>query len=245
MATEERWKQAQDFEKGYWKKAAARVRAGNRPALTHFKWRSQNLLDMVGKAFPDTAISFSQARVLEVGSGPVGITAYLDAAERYAVDPLCDFYTTQSELIVNRNPNVKYICSKGESLDFDSTSMDLVIIENVIDHVQNMNDVVREIHRVLKPGAVLFLTVNVHPVWGALLHEILSALRIDRGHPHTFTVNKIHSFLQEHGFTVKHSEWEDYKQCRRNDLRRPGLKDKIVALTGLSEFLFTSVSVKT
>lgn len=244
MATENRWRQAQGFEKGYWQRAAARVRTGQRPALTHFKWRSENLLNMMKKAFPNSAISFSEARVLEVGSGPVGTSAFLDAAERYAIDPLCDFYSTQPELIVNRNPDVKYICSKGESLEFDNESMDLVICENVIDHVQNMNDVVKEIHRVLKPGATLFLTVNVHPTWGAFLHKIVSALRIDRGHPHTFTVEKIARFLQGHQFTVKHSEWEDYKVCRRNDLRQSGLKDKIVALSGLSEFLFTSVSVR-
>ena len=34
------------------------------------------------------------------------------------------------------------------------------------------------------------------------LHEILSKMRIDKGHPHTFTVNKIRQFLNGHGFGV-------------------------------------------
>jgi SAM-dependent methyltransferase len=244
MATEERWRKAQGFEKGYWQRSAARVKSGQRPALTHFKWRSENMMSMVNKAFPGRAMSFSQARVLEVGSGPVGTCAYLDAAERFAVDPLCDFYSTLPELIVNRNPNVVYRCSKGEALEFETSSMDLVITENVIDHVQNVDDVMKEIHRVMKPGAVLFLTVNLHPAWGMFLHEIIAALRIDPGHPHTFTVSKIKRFLEGHQFEIKYCEWEDYGECRRKDFHQPSLKEKIKAVTGLSEYLFSSVSVR-
>lgn len=201
-------------------------------------------MGMLNKAFPDEKRSFSQARVLEVGSGPVGAIAFIDASERFAIDPLCDFYSTQPELVEHRSPNVKYETSRGEELQFEDNSMDLVIIENVIDHVQNADKVMAEIHRVLKTGGILYLTVNVHPSWGGFLHEILAITRIDRGHPHTFTLKRIAKFLIHHGYIIKYCTSEGYLDCRRKNLKSPALKYKIIGAIGLSEFLYTSVSVK-
>jgi len=95
-----------------------------------------------------------------------------------------------------------------------------------------------------KPGAVLYLTVNLHPGWGAFLHKIVSELRIDKGHPHTFTLSSIRTFLQRHRFNLVFEDWEDYKECRKNDLKSGSRKDKIKGISGLSEFLFSSISEK-
>jgi ubiquinone/menaquinone biosynthesis C-methylase UbiE len=240
----DRWKKAQIFEQLFWKAAAQRIRDGARPPLTYHKWRSENLMEMLNKAFPGERRSFSQARVLEVGSGPVGAIAFMDASERFAIDPLCDFYSTQPELVEHRSPDVRYEISRGEELRFEDSSMDLVIIENVIDHVQNADRVMAEIYRVLKADGILYLTVNVHPAWGSFLHEILARTRIDRGHPHTFTFKRIAEFLIHHGYIIKYCTSEGYRDCRRKYLQSPDLKYKIIGAIGLSEFLYTSVSVK-
>ncbi len=122
--------------------------------------------------------------------------------------------------------------------------MDLVIIENVIDHVRNADRLVAEIYRVLKADGILYLTVNVHPAWGSFLHGILAITRIDRGHPHRFTLKRIAEFLFHHGYITKYYTSEGYRDCRRKYIQSPDLKYKIIGAIGLSEFLYTSVSVK-
>lgn len=244
MTSLDRWKQAQSFEKGFWTSAARKIRERQVPPLTYHKWRSENLMALISAAFPDQHFDLAQGRVLEVGSGPVGAVSFIEAAERFAIDPLCDFYATHPELVEHRSKDVCYQTSRGEELAFESKSMDLVIIENVIDHVQNADKVMSEIHRVLKDDGILYLTVNLHPRWGAFLHQILAALRIDRGHPHTFTLETIAEFLDRHAFSVKYSIHEDYKECKRNYLKTPGLKHRLAGVLGLTEYLYTSVSKK-
>lgn len=241
MTSHDRWKLAQQHEQQYWERAADRMKQQGKEDLSWYKWRAGNLKNLVSLAFPDRPVSLEEAVVVEVGSGPVGVVAFLEGRERYAVDPLCDYYSTRPELIEYRSPEVKYSPTRGESLDFSDKSVDLVIMENVIDHVENADQVMQQIHRILKPNAIFFFTVNLHPRWGAMLHRLVSAARIDKCHPHTFTLGRIRTFLNRHGFAIAHEQWQDYATCRREDLRSPSLKDKLKGLSGLSEYLYTAV----
>jgi SAM-dependent methyltransferase len=244
MAKEKRWKQAQSFEKSFWCPSGKKLGQNGFVDYSWYQWRAGRISELVAKAKETEQASLNWNRVLEIGSGPVGTSAYLNGAERYALDPLCDYYTSQPALIKYRSDAVTYINGKGEKLPFESEYFDLVVIENVIDHVENMESVVNEIYRVLKPGAILYLTVNLHPTWGAFLHRIFSFLLIDRGHPHTFKISSIRNFLTGHGFQILYNEWEDYTTCRKQDFESKSGKNKIKAVLGLSEFLFTSVSQK-
>lgn len=243
MATDSRWKQAQSYEAAHWQKLAEQIQAGEQD-LSWYDWSAKHLLEILSKAFQGNQSSLESANILEVGSGPIGIVSFLKAKERYAIDPLNDFYSSQPSLIEKRNPKVNYQMARGEELVFKDDYFDLVIIDNVIDHVQNADGVMREIYRVLKPNAILFLTVNLHPAWGAFFHEIVSRLLIDKGHPHTFTISKIRQYLSKHGFDRTYDEWEDYKSCRKKDLASDSTKGKLKGISGLSEFLYTSVSTK-
>lgn len=244
MATESRWKQAQQYEQAHWQRIARGIQAKEGEGLSWYQWRADNLLDIVGKAFGQDKPDFTQAHVLEVGSGPVGLVSGLKAARRVALDPLCDFFSTQPELTEHRDPDVEYVCSQGETIPFDSESFDLIVIENVIDHVQNARGVMDEIYRVLKKDHWLYLSVNCHPLWGAFVHEIVSRLRIDKGHPHTFTLGKIRRFLASLGFELNYEDWEDYAKCRTEDFKSDVLRARLKAVSGLSEFLYTSIHRK-
>ena len=241
MATHSRWRQAQSYEKAFWQGLSTRIEDGQFD-LSWYDWNAKNLLRMLGEALHDQDVSFTSGRVLEVGSGPIGIVSHFEAAERHAVDPLNDFFASQPALVQHRNSGVTYGSARGEELPFEDNYFDLIIIENVIDHVQNADGVMRELHRVLKPDALLYLAVNLHPSWGAFVHRIVSALRIDKGHPHTFTIRGIRQFLKGHRFNVLHDEWQDYKECRRQDLKSDSTRDKLKGISGLSEFLYSSIS---
>ena len=208
MADGSRWRQAQSYEKSYWESEAKKIEKDKLRGLSWYQWRSDNLMSMIAKAFPSNPPSLVNASVLEIGSGPVGLIAFLEASTRIAIDPLCEFYSTQPALVEYRNPDVKYENVKGEHIPYEDESFDMIIIENVIDHVENAGGVMEEIFRLLKPGGVLYLTVNLHPPWGAFLHRIVSKLRIDGGHPHTFTLNSISGFLNKYRFDIFYDEWE-------------------------------------
>jgi ubiquinone/menaquinone biosynthesis C-methylase UbiE len=242
-ASETRWKEAQSYEKSFWQNIVKKAQTGQ-DVLSWYDWRARNFMEMVKKAFPNTPPSFSSAKVLEIGSGPIGIVSHLDAAECVAIDPLCKFYSSQPELLKYRNDRARYLNGKGEDLPFEADAFDLLIIENVIDHVQNIEAVMNEISRVLKSDGILYLTVNLHPPWGGVLHNIVSRVKIDRGHPHTFTIPKIQEFIRRYGYTILYEEWEDYSTCRRNDLKSKDKRSILKGLCGLTEFLYTSVSQK-
>ncbi len=244
MTYKNRWTEAQSYERSFWERAANRIAADQAPGLDWYQWKADRLRSLIDRAKDQSRAQLQDMKALEVGSGPVGIVSYLRARQRVAIDPLCNFYGRFPELVKNRDPGVDYQNVEGEALPFADGCFNLVIIDNVIDHVQNADQVMTEIHRVLAPRGILYFTVNVHPPLGGILHRIVSKLRIDRGHPHTFTLNKANRFLRTHGFNVHHEEWEDYRQCRAKDLGSPSLKDKAKALGGLSEFLYTAVALK-
>lgn len=184
------------------------------------------------------------ARVLEVGCGPLGIVGVVNWGERHAVDPLDDFYGSHPVLSRHRPAAVRYQKSAGEQLPFPAEHFDLIILENVLDHVREAGRLLQEIRRLLKPGGLLYFTVNVRTGWGAAFHSVLSALLIDKGHPYSFTAPSIRAFLGEQGFVIRQESLDDYRPARDLDRRSARLKDRIKGYTGLSEFVYYAVCAK-
>ena len=61
----------------------------------------------------------------------------------------------------NGGLNIRYLSGRGEALPFEDRSFDLVCCCDVFEHVEDLDAVLREIGRVLKPGGVLlFDTIN-------------------------------------------------------------------------------------
>ena len=244
MAKSDRWKQAQSYEKHFWHTSPERSGTDGSVDYSWYKWRADKLKNLLELYQVNQSILAKDSRVLEIGSGPVGTIAYFKAKERYAIDPLCDFYSTQPALIKLRDKNVGYKNGRGEKLDFDDEYFDLIIMENVIDHTEDIEAVISEVLRVLKLGAILYLTVNLHPYWGAQLHKIVSYMQIDKGHPHTFTIKKIRDFLNSEGLSILFDEHENFLNCLKNDFMSNSLKNKVKAISGLSEYLYTCLSQK-
>jgi SAM-dependent methyltransferase len=118
------------------------------------------------------------ARVLEIGSGAHGLIFFFDAPERIGIDPLADHYR---ELFPAWQGRARTIAGFGEKLPFEDSSFDVVLSDNVVDHAENPRRIVEEIARVLRPGGLLYFTVNAHhPLyhWAASLHAGWRALAI-------------------------------------------------------------------
>jgi ubiquinone/menaquinone biosynthesis C-methylase UbiE len=184
---------------------------------------------------------YDSYNILEIGCGPIGIISYINIGNRYGLDPLEKFYRSNETLTKLRNPGVQYLEGAGERIPFEENFFDLVISDNVLDHVYNTHAVMNEVLRVLKPGGCLYLIVNVRTRFGTKIHKILSKLLIDKGHPQSFDVLSIRKMIGRFQYSLL-SEWiSDSRESRSKDIGSPSAKEKIKGYTGLSEFLYCAV----
>lgn len=237
-----RWQKAQEYERGFWQRLGDSIEVGATGQLDWYRWRAARLEELLALAPGWTPTA---GKVLEIGSGPIGIVNFLEWGERYAIDPLESFYRQQPSLVKLRTSGATYLAGSGERLPLDDGSCALVIIDNVIDHTYAPGKILEEISRVLEPSGRLYLSVNVHTGWGAFLHNLLAVLRIDKGHPYTFTSNTLRELLARGGFTTLLEQVADYSEARQADRRSRRATDRIKGYTGLSEFQHLVLCSKT
>lgn len=241
MSDSARWQAAQDYESMFWKGAAHRIDAGHTEKLHWYRWRAEQLMQRLNRLHLQRLTS-GQAKIIEVGSGPVGLCTFFPGAERTAIDPLMDTYSRYPEFTKIRAPDVEYLQAMGEQLPCPTAHYDLAIIENCIDHTQDINGVMRELSRVLKPNGVLYLTVNSRCRPGYFIHRFLSRTRIDRGHPHTFTPNRTIDLIRRSGFQPTDLEIGSYLKSSVADLKSGKPRDVAKALLGVSEYLVSVIA---
>ncbi|MFZ1701823.1 MAG: class I SAM-dependent methyltransferase [Pyrinomonadaceae bacterium] len=115
-------------------------------------------------------------KILEVGSGAHGLVFGLGSKFAIGVDPLAVEY---KQLFPKIQSTARSVAAIGEHLPFADAEFDIVLSDNVIDHATRPLDIIDELIRVLKPGGVLYFTVNVHhPFYGlaSQAHGIWNAL---------------------------------------------------------------------
>lgn len=176
MVSKNRWLQAQEYERKHWQRIADKIASGVMKQLDWYDWKARELEKKIP---PYANIDKGNCKILEIGSGPIGIISFLKwGKERYAVEPLEDFFSSNAELIALRDSKVKYIKGCGEKLPFEDEEFSLIIIDNVLDHTREPKKVLREIYRVLMKNGLMFFTVNIRTNWGTFLHSILSLIHI-------------------------------------------------------------------
>ncbi len=170
-------------------------------------------------------LTAGKVRIIEGGEWPRSVAGFLPAANRLLIDPLAEIHCTNEDpdLRSPRNPEARYLKGGGEALPSESSAYDLAIIENCIDHVRDANGVMRELGRVLRPGGILYLTVNCRTPIGFYVHRVLSTLRLDPGHPHTFTPERLRRVLQQFGFELLDMKVGSYQKAHDEDLNSASL----------------------
>ena len=101
----------------------------------------------------------ADARVIEVGSGAHGLIFYFGSSNGIGVDPLAVSYAA---LFPGWQRKATTISAVGESLPFRDNSFDVVLCDNVVDHAESPAQIAKELVRILKPGGLLYFTVNFH-----------------------------------------------------------------------------------
>lgn len=59
----------------------------------------------------------------------------------------------------SRFSNIQYVCGSGVELPFKDKSVEIITFFEVLEHVDNEQRFIKEIHRVLKPDGVIMLSV--------------------------------------------------------------------------------------
>lgn len=143
----------------------------------------------------------SNDTVLDVGCGVQGV--FLKSLAPYIKQGIG--IDKKGKLFQEGNIVIKEGSFDGEPLDFMDDSIDCVTMLAVLEHLNHREEVVREIHRVLKPGGVALITT---PTWAAkpvlelLAYHLKIANEIEiRDHKIYFWKNELRDVLLKAGFT--------------------------------------------
>lgn len=164
-------------------------------------------------------------KILEIGIGPlgigwVGLFGSKNKESNVAIEPLPVLMVNTGlngldEFIKYLQNKVRVISAQGENLKFPDGSFDIVICNDVIDHVRDHVLVLKEAFRVLKKGGLFIFSVNVFSLFGFLKWNNYTKKRYAESanvlcHPHSFTYPAICNGLKKDGFIILHSNYSDF-----------------------------------
>lgn len=116
-------------------------------------------------AYFDGKVDWSGKHVLDLGCAGGFMSEALDdrGAKVTGIDPAEEAIAAARAHASDRD--IRYEVGVGEALPFDDASFDAVVCVDVLEHVADLAQVIREVARVLKPGGVFcFDTINRNPL---------------------------------------------------------------------------------
>jgi ubiquinone/menaquinone biosynthesis C-methylase UbiE len=244
MNSTKRWKIAQAGEKRYWQEKSKNIENNSASAFKYCESSAKTLKNLLKKLGLGDYTN-EQKKILEIGCGPVGIISYYPGVQKFGIDPLNSFYEKNYNLVEIRKSDVVYSEGIAEELQFGNNNFDLIIIKNCIDHVKDIDKAMDEIYRVLSKDGLLYLTVNCRTKIGYFMHRAISKCRIDKSHPHTFTINKTRNIIEAHSLKIIYMDtYSNYRNAFKADIKSKELQNILKAVSGVSEYLVRTVSIK-
>ena len=119
--------------------------------------RGRLILEILQRHVP--AFSPGGMRMLDVGCGDAGVPiAFAEAgAEAHGIEPFNPSVERGRVRAEEHSVAVDLRQGVGEALPFPDATFDLVVLDNVLEHVESRERTLDEITRVLRPGGVLYL----------------------------------------------------------------------------------------
>jgi SAM-dependent methyltransferase len=122
--------------------------------------------------------------VVDIGCGPLGFPDACPARVSIGVEPLAGRFAAHGLLL--DGPGL-YLPVAAEAMPLVDATVDVVVARNSLDHVTDPGAVVAEAHRVLRPGGLLVVNVDIdspptaaepHTFSEGDLRELLRALEL-------------------------------------------------------------------
>jgi len=115
----------------------------------------------------DRHIDWNGKSVLDLGcaGGFMAEALVKRGAQVTGIDPAADAIAAGRAHAEHEGHTIRYDVGVGEDLPYDDASFDAVVCVDVLEHVQDLQQVISEVARVLKPGGMfLFDTINRNPI---------------------------------------------------------------------------------
>ncbi len=115
----------------------------------------------------DRHIDWHGKSVLDLGcaGGFMAEALHDKGAQVTGIDPAAQAIAAARQHAAQTGKDIRYSTGVGESLPYPTASFDAVVCVDVLEHVQDLETVLSEIARVLKPGGrFLYDTINRNPV---------------------------------------------------------------------------------
>lgn len=115
--------------------------------------------------------------ILDIGCGPRGSLEWASmASRRIGLDPLAKEYLRLGAC----HHSMEYCDAPSEKIPLKDAECDAVFSFNSLDHVEDVNQTLREIKRVTRPNGIFLLLVEVnHPPTACEPHELNPKMLID------------------------------------------------------------------
>lgn len=125
-------------------------------------------------------IRFSKhSRILDIGcaDGPFLPTLNQYARSIVANDINEEFIIESKKLVINKNlKKINLACSDGQALPFRDSKFDIVFCLEVLEHVKNPNQFIKEVFRVLRSNGILICTLPVEIGISLLIRTLIGKL---------------------------------------------------------------------
>ena len=136
-------------ELDYWRKRKAEE------GTFHASWYGHFYTEHFGLGVED----YAGLSVLDIGCGPRGSLDWAEnTAERIGLDPLADDYRK----LRPEGYQMEMIAAGSESIPFADGYFDIVASFNSLDHVDDLDETISEIKRVVCPGGYFLLLTDVN-----------------------------------------------------------------------------------
>ncbi|AFZ23690.1 methylase involved in ubiquinone/menaquinone biosynthesis [Cylindrospermum stagnale PCC 7417] len=143
--------------------------------------------------------------ILEIGCGNGGSATYIDECKEYIGTDLSEVAVSQANIAYSKKQNFKFIAMDAMKLEFEENRFDVVIAREVIEHLPNPIDCIKEAFRVLKSGGIFVVTSPNRDSLHLRVNRMLGYedFKCSFDHIKEFTYNEAAEMLTQVGFKIK------------------------------------------
>ena len=188
-----RWNIAQNSEREFWS------RKFSKKSIMNLEKKYSQRAKFITKELSKFKKLNKNIKVLQIGCAALDMIYYISFGKKYAIDPLADFY---GEFFKIDYKNIHFKKGIVEKLPYENSFFDIIILANVLDHVQNPEKALSEIKRVLKDEGLFYLEVDVSNkayIFLANIWRFLNSLFgkiFNKPHPYIFSLDNIANLVK-------------------------------------------------